>query len=85
MPLSTTSYHTVKPIPPSVIRSIVVILINGFVTYFARLSSPRISIPALQNVFKVVPLNVTQLFTVYGLALLNLPVIQLLKWIRKRR
>lgn len=44
-----------------------------------------LTIPALQNVFKVVPLNVTQLFTVYGLALLNLPVIQLLKWIRKRR
>ena len=28
---------------------------------------------------------ITSVFTVYGLALLNLPVIQLLKWIRKRR
>ena len=41
-------------------------------------------IPALHNLFKVVPLSMEQLFTVYGLALLNLPVIQLLKWIRTR-
>lgn len=41
-------------------------------------------IPALQGVFKVVSLNLEQLLTVYGLALLNLPVIQLMKWIRNR-
>lgn len=59
-------------------------LIGAFLIGFVLIISV-LTIPALQNVFKVVPLNVTQLFTVYGLALLNLPVIQLLKWIRKRR
>ena len=59
-------------------------LIGAFLIGFVLITS-ILTIPALQNVFKVVPLNVTQLFTVYGLALLNLPVIQLLKWIRKRR
>lgn len=42
------------------------------------------TIPALQGMFKVVTLNMSQLLTVYGLALLNLPVIQLLKWIRNK-
>lgn len=41
-------------------------------------------IPGLQGVFKVVSLNLEQLLTVYGLALLNLPAIQLMKWIRNR-
>lgn len=59
-------------------------LIGAFLIGFVLITSV-LTIPALQNVFKVVPLNMTQLFTVYGLALLNLPVIQLLKWIRKRR
>ena len=59
-------------------------LIGAFLIGFVLITSV-LTIPALQNVFKVVPLNVTQLFTVYGLALLNLPVIQLLKWICKRR
>lgn len=59
-------------------------LIGAFLIGFVLITSV-LTIPALQNVFKVVPLNVTQLFTVCGLALLNLPVIQLLKWIRKRR
>lgn len=59
-------------------------LIGAFLIGFVLITSV-LTIPALQNVFKVVPLNVTQLFTVYGIALLNLPVIQLLKWIRKRR
>ena len=59
-------------------------LIGAFLIGFVLITSV-LTTPALQNVFKVVPLNVTQLFTVYGLALLNLPVIQLLKWIRKRR
>ncbi len=40
-------------------------------------------IPGLHNVFQVVTLNGTQLLTVYGLALLNLPIIQLLKKLRK--
>ena len=40
-------------------------------------------VSGLQGVFKVVSLNLSQLLTVYGLALLNLPVIQLLKKLRK--
>nr|WP_329381707.1 calcium-translocating P-type ATPase, PMCA-type [Anaerofustis sp. HA2171] len=39
-------------------------------------------IPAMQGLFSVQTLNMSQLFTVYGLALLNLPIIQLLKRIR---
>lgn len=39
-------------------------------------------IPALHSIFKVAPLNITQLLIVYGLALVNLPIIQLLKKIR---
>lgn len=39
-------------------------------------------IPGMQGLFKVVSLNMSQLLTVYGLAFLNLPIIQLLKWIR---
>ena len=42
-------------------------------------------IPRLQRIFKVASLNIGQLLTVYGLALLNLPVVQLLKWIRNSR
>lgn len=40
-------------------------------------------IPGLHNIFQVVTLNGTQLLTVYGLALLNLPIIQFLKKLRK--
>lgn len=43
-----------------------------------------LTIPVLQSVFKVVTLDVGQLFTVYGLAFANLPVIQLMKWIKCR-
>ena len=39
-------------------------------------------IPGLHGIFKVQTLTLTQLFTVYGLAFLNLPVIQFLKWVR---
>lgn len=39
-------------------------------------------IPALHGVFKVVTLSIPQLMKVYGLAVLNLPVIQILKWFR---
>ena len=40
--------------------------------------------PFLKTMFKVQTLTIPQLFTVYGLALANLPIIQLLKWIRNR-
>ncbi len=43
-----------------------------------------VTMPFLQAVFKVKTLTMPQLFTVYGLALANLPIIQLLKWIRNR-
>ena len=41
-----------------------------------------LTIPGLQGMFKVVTLNMTQLLTVYGLAFLNLPVIQGLKYLK---
>lgn len=41
-------------------------------------------IPGLQGIFKVVTLGLGQLLTVYGLALLNLPVIQVMKWMKMR-
>lgn len=55
-------------------------LIGAFLIGFALITAVM-TIPALQGMFKVVTLNMSQLLTVYGLALLNLPVIQLLKWI----
>ena len=42
-------------------------------------------ITGLQGIFKVSALDMGQLMTVYGLAFLNLPVIQLLKWVKVRR
>ena len=42
-----------------------------------------LTIPGLQGVFKVVTLSFGQLMMVYGLALLNLPVIQLMKKLKK--
>lgn len=44
-----------------------------------------LTVPALQGVFKVATLSIKQLLTVYGLALLNLPVVQLLKMWRNRK
>lgn len=58
-------------------------LIGAFLIGFALITAVM-TIPALQGMFKVVTLNMSQLLTVYGLALLNLPVIQLLKWISNK-
>lgn len=58
-------------------------LIGAFVLGLVLITSV-LMIPGVHSIFKVQTLNVTQLFTVYGLSLLNLPVIQLIKWIRKR-
>lgn len=44
-----------------------------------------LTVPALQGVFKVATLSIKQLLTVYGLAFLNLPVVQLLKMWRNRK
>lgn len=59
-------------------------LIGAFVLGWLLITGV-LMIPALQGMFKVQTLTVAQLMTVYGLALLNLPVIQLLKWIRTRK
>ena len=42
-------------------------------------------IPALHSVFQVQTLNLTQLLIVYGLAFLNLPIIQFLKFLRIKK
>ena len=36
-------------------------------------------VPGLHEIFKVQTLTLSQLFTVYGLAFINIPVIQLIK------
>ncbi|MDO4746102.1 MAG: cation-translocating P-type ATPase [Bacillota bacterium] len=41
-------------------------------------------IPAIDHVFKVETLGFAQLLTVYGLAFLNIPVIQLIKWVQMK-
>ena len=43
-----------------------------------------LTVPALHSVFQVQTLELSQLFTVYGLALVNLPIIQLLKKFRTK-
>ena len=58
-------------------------LIGAFVIGFVLITSVML-IPGLQGVFKVVTLNAGQLMTVYGLALLNLPIIQLMKKLRRK-
>ena len=41
-----------------------------------------VMIPGLHSIFKVQTLNLTQLLIVYGLAAVNIPIIQILKAIR---
>lgn len=41
-------------------------------------------IPAVDHIFKVETLGLAQILTVYGLAFLNIPVIQLIKWIQQK-
>lgn len=41
-----------------------------------------LTMPALSGLFSVTSLNFRQLLTVYGLAFINLPVIQIIKAIR---
>ena len=43
-----------------------------------------IACPGLDHVFKVQSLGLPQLLTVYGLAFLNLPVVQLMKFVRAK-
>lgn len=56
-------------------------LIGAFIVGLILITAV-LMIPGLQNIFKVVTLNMEQLLTIYGLALLNLPVVQLLKKLR---
>lgn len=58
-------------------------LIGAFLIGFLLITAV-LTIPALHGIFKVTTLSFTQLFTVYALALANLPVIQFLKWIRRK-
>ena len=55
----------------------------AFLVGFVLLSAV-LTIPGLHSLFAVQTLNLAQLLTVYGLSLLNLPVIQGLKVIRKK-
>lgn len=57
-------------------------MIGAFLIGFGLLNAVLL-IPALQQVFAVVPLNMSQLGLVYGLAIAAFAVIQLLKTIRK--
>lgn len=56
-------------------------LIGAFLIGFVLITCVM-TIPALQSVFKVQTLTMGQLFTVYGMAAVNLPVIQLMKKIK---
>lgn len=58
-------------------------LIGAFLLGFVLLNSVLL-IPGLHSVFSVTPLDRTMLFTIYGLALVNLFVIQLIKFIRSK-
>ncbi|MGF0033803.1 cation-translocating P-type ATPase [Bariatricus sp. SGI.154] len=60
-----------------------VYLIGAFLVGLVLITCVLI-LPGLQGIFKVVSLDMGQLFTVYGLALLNLPVVQVMKWMRSR-
>ena len=57
-------------------------LIGAFILGWLLITSV-LMIPPLHGIFKVQTLSMVQLMMVYGLALLNLPIIQLLKYIRK--
>ncbi|HIU03462.1 MAG TPA: cation-translocating P-type ATPase [Candidatus Onthocola gallistercoris] len=58
-------------------------LIGAFILGLALITLVML-LPALQGVFQVQSLTAGQLFTVYGLAFVNIPVIQLLKAIRDK-
>lgn len=59
-------------------------LAGAFLIGFVLITGVMV-IPGLQGIFKVVSLDMRQLFTVYGLALLNLPIVQIMKAIRSHR
>ena len=58
-------------------------LISAFITGFVLLNAVLL-IPPLQGVFRTVPLSLYELLAVYGLSLLTLVIVQLLKLIRRK-
>lgn len=56
-------------------------LIGAFVLGMILITG-ALTIPAVDHVFKVQTLGLSQLMTVYGLAFMNIPVIQILKWLQ---
>lgn len=56
-------------------------LIGAFLLGIALITAV-VMIPGLHNIFQVQTLNIAQLLTVYGLAAVNIPVIQILKAVR---
>lgn len=56
-------------------------LIGAFVLGIVLITAV-VMVPGLHNIFKVQTLTLTQLFIVYGLAAVNIPIIQLMKGIR---
>lgn len=56
-------------------------LIGAFLIGFVLINAVLLT-PGLHGIFKVAVLSTTQLFTVYGLALVNLPIVQLMKAVR---
>lgn len=59
-------------------------LIGAFVLGMVLITC-ALCIPALSGVFKVEPLGISQLLTVYGLAFLNIPVIQFANWMQMKK
>lgn len=59
-------------------------LAGAFLIGFVLITGVMV-IPGLNGIFKVVSLDMGRLFTVYGLALLNLPVVQIIKAIRSHK
>lgn len=57
---------------------------GAFLVGFVLITAVMV-IPGLSGIFKVVTLDWKQLLTMYGLAFAALPIIQLLKWVRKSR
>lgn len=60
-----------------------IFLQGAFLIGFVMITA-AIAMPALQGIFKVQSLNLSQLFTVYGLAAASLLVIQLMKFVKMK-
>lgn len=58
-------------------------LIGAFVAGFVMLNAVLL-IPPLQGVFRVAPLSIYELLSIYGLSILTLVIVQLLKLIRRK-